>query len=131
MLLNIGNQNLRVFDDMSITNNISIVGLNKLEIFQQILNISKQVNPCKIVVISNHLNDYFKEFPNIENFTNNYNNCIIICDYIIDVNNDSYKQLEDISKNSRFHNSLLITFWNKEIVNPIIQNSKYVINMIS
>lgn len=91
MLLNIGNQNLRVFDDMSITNNISIVGLNKLEIFQQILNISKQVNPCKIVVISNHLNDYFKEFPNIENFTNNYNNynnynnCIIVCDDIIDI----------------------------------------------
>lgn len=88
MLLNIRNQNLRVFDDMSITNNISIVGLNKLEIFQQILNIAKQVNPCKIVVISNHLNDCFKEFPNIENFTNNYNNCnncIIVCDDIIDI----------------------------------------------
>ena len=131
MLLNIGNQNLRVFDDMSITNNISIVGLNKLEISQQILNIAKQVNPCKIVVISNHINDYFKNVPNIENFNNKYNNCILICDDIIDINDCLYKQLDNISKNSRFHNSLLITFWSNETINPIIQNSKYIVNMIS
>lgn len=131
MILNIGNQNLRVFDDMSITNNISIIGLNKLEIAQEILNIAKQTNPCRIVVISNHINNYFKNIPNIENFNNDYNNCIIICDDIIDIDDCSNKQLEDISKNSRFHNSLLITFWNKEIDNPIIKNSKYVVNMIS
>ena len=131
MLLKIGNKNLKVFDDISITNNISIIGLNKLEISQQILNIAKQTNPCKIVLISNYINDYFKNVPNIENFNNDYNNCIIICDDIIDIDDCLYKQLEDISKNSRFHNSLLITFWNKEMVNPIIKNSKYVVNMIS
>ena len=131
MILNIGNQNLKVFENMSITNNISIMGLDKLEIVQEILNIAKQTNPCRIVVISNHINNYFKNIPNIENFNNDYNNCIIICDDIIDINDCLYKQLDNISKNSRFHNSLLITFWNNEISNTIIKNSKYVVNMIS
>lgn len=134
MRIDIGAEQLILFEDMTKPNNIAIRGSAGTGKTYQVLEIAKQVNPCKVIVISDHPEDYASTLPNIEihsviDFMVNSDNAIIVfdCPMLVDV---MYEYVDKLSKTSRFRNSLVITVWNTliSIENSIIMNCKYIID---
>lgn len=88
MRIDIGAEQLILFEDMTKPNNIAIRGSAGT-----VLEIAKQVNPCKVIVVSDHPEDYASTLPNIEIHS--------VIDFMVNV--------DKLSKTSRFRNSLVIT----------------------
>lgn len=134
MRIDIGAEQLILFEDMTKPNNIAIRGSAGTGKTYQVLEIAKQVNPCKVIVVSDHPEDYASALSNIEihsviDFMVNSDNAIIVfdCPMLVDV---MYEYVDKLSKTSRFRNSLVITVWNTlaDIENSIIMNCKYIID---
>lgn len=134
MRIDIGAEQLILFEDMTKPNNIAIRGSAGTGKTYQVLEIAKQVNPCKVIVVSDHPEDYASTLLNIEihsviDFMVNSDNAIIVfdCPMLVDV---MYEYVDKLSKTSRFRNSLVITVWNTliSIQNSIIMNCKYIID---
>ena len=134
MRIDIGAEQLILFEDMTKPNNIAIRGSAGTGKTYQVLEIAKQVNPCKVIVVSDHPEDYAKPLPNIEihsviDFMVNSDNAIIVfdCPMLVDV---MYEYVDKLNKTSRFRNSLVITVWNTliSIENSITMNCKYIID---
>lgn len=133
MRIDIGMEQLILFENMSESNNIAIRGRAGSGRTHQILEIAKQVNPCKVIVVTDQIGDYPCSLPNIEihsviDFIVNSDNAIIVfdCPRLIST---VYDYINKLSKTSRFRNSILITVWNDaDAENSIIMNCKYVIN---
>lgn len=133
MRIDIGGEQLILFEDMTRPNNIAIRGSAGTGKTYQVLEIAKQVNPCKVVVVTDQIGDYPCSLPNIEihsviDFVIDSDNVIIVfdCPRLIST---VYDYIDKLSKTSRFRNSILITVWNDaDAKNSIIMNCKYVIN---
>lgn len=134
MRIDIGAEQLILFEDMTKPNNIVIRGIAGSGKTYQVLEIAKQVNPCKVIIISDHPEDYAKPLPNIEihsviDFMVNSDNAIIVfdCPMLVDA---MYEYVDKLNKTSRFRNSLVITVWNTLgiLENSITMNCKYIID---
>ena len=134
MRIDIGGEQLILFEDMTRPNNIAIRGGAGTGKTFLILQIALQVNPCKVIVVSDHPEDYAKPLPNIEihsviDFMVNSDNAIIVfdCPMLVDA---MYEYVDKLNKTSRFRNSLVITVWNtlETLVNSITMNCKYTID---
>ena len=133
MRIDVGTEQLILFEDMSEPNNIAIRGSAGSGKTHQILEIAKQVNPCKVIIVSDHVEDYSCILPNIEihsilDFIIDYENAIIVfdCPRLLST---VYNYVDKLSKISRFKNSVLITIWNDlDAENSIVMNCKYIVN---
>lgn len=133
MRIDIGTEQLILFEDMSEPNNIAIRGSSGSGKTHQVLKIAKQVNPCKVIVVSDHVEDYSCILPNIEihsviDFMMDSSNAIIVfdCPRLI---SSVYDYIDRLNKTSRFKNSIVITIWNDiSVENSIIMNCKYIID---
>lgn len=132
MRIDIRTEQLILFEDMTRPNNIAIIGKAGSGKTHQVLEIAKHVNPCRVIVISDHPEDYACNLPNIEihsiiDFMVDNSNAIIVFDSPMLVSY-MYKHISNISVNSRFRNSLLITLFNEDKVDSaIVMNCKYII----
>ena len=78
MRVDVGTEQLILFEDMTRPNNIAIRGSAGSGKTYQVLQIAKQVNPCRVVVVTDHPEDYASTLSNIEirliYISFNYNN---------------------------------------------------------
>lgn len=135
MRIDIGTEQLILFEDMTKPNNIAIRGSAGSGKTYQVLQIAKQVNPCRVVVVTDHPEDYASTLPNIEvhsiiDFMVNPKNAIIVFDCYLMVGDSIYNYVYELNKNSRFRNSLCITTWLTlmKVENSITMNCKYIID---
>lgn len=133
MRIDVGTEQLILFEDMTKPNNIAIRGSAGSGKTYQVFKIAKQVNPCKVIVVTDHPHDYATTLPNIEihsviDFLVDSSNAIIVFDCIMLINS-IYNYIDKLNKTSRFRNSLVITLWNTiDEENSIIMNCKYIID---
>lgn len=135
MRIDVGTEQLILFEDMTKPNNIAIRGSAGSGRTYQVLQIAKQVNPCRVIVVSDHPEDYASTLPNIEihsviDFMVNPKNAIIVYDCYLMIGGSVYNYVDKLNKISRFKNSLCITTWTTSIKveNSITMNCKYIID---